>query len=139
MQAALKSRWYVWIFFFYAAQTLGWIFRKGSSTPLRPLDPSFFIFVNSIFVPLFCAWVFLSFIRQTENWFERAILILSAISFALDVTFTLHRLGYITPYVYPQISHWVFFVATVFIGYRTDQVLKNQDKRIETIACSTPS
>jgi hypothetical protein len=134
----MKTRWYVWIFCFYLESTLHWIFRPGSSVPLSHLDPSFFAFFELIFAPLFCVWMFLSFTRQTANWIERTILILSAIVFALDVASALHRLGYFPLYVSPQISHWTFFVATVLLGYRTDQVLKDQDKGIEIIACSTP-
>jgi hypothetical protein len=91
-----------------------------------------------IFVRLFCIWIVLSLIRATTNWIEKTFLILNAIVFALGVALTLHRLGYLPPNVSPEISNWIFLIATVLLGYRTDQILKNQDKRIETIPCSTP-
>jgi len=139
MKAAMKTRWYVWIFCFYLGSTLHTILRRGSSAPLPHLDPSFFAFFELILAPLFCVWIVFWLTRATTNWIERAILILNAIVFVLGVASALHRLGYFPTYISPRISHWTFFVATVLLGYRTDQVLKNQDERIETITCSTPS
>jgi hypothetical protein len=81
----------------------------------------------------------LSLTRKTTNWIERVVLILSATVFALDATSVLHRLGYFPTNVPSRISHWTFFIATVLLGYRTDQILKQQDKRIEIMTCSTPS
>jgi hypothetical protein len=57
--------------------------------------------------------------------------------FALDATRTLHRLGYFWPDISPQISHWICFIATVLLGYRTDQILKKVDNRIEINRYST--
>jgi len=139
MKPAIKTRWYVWIFCFYLESTLHWILKRNSNAPPTHLDPSFFIFVDLIFGPLFCVWILFGFARATTNWVERTVLILSAIVFALDAASALHRLGYIVLYVSPQISRWTLLAATILLGYRTDQVLKYQDKRIETITCSTPS
>jgi hypothetical protein len=120
----MKTRWYVWIFCFFLGSTLHTILRRGSSTPLPHLDPSFFTFFELIFAPLFCVWIVLWLTRATTNWIERAVLILNAIGFALSVASALHRLGYFQLYVSPRISHWTFFATTVLLGYRTDQVLK---------------
>jgi hypothetical protein len=139
MKPVIKTRWYVWIFCFYLESTLHWILKRSSNAPPAHLDPSFFAFFDLIFAPLFCVWILFWFARATTNWVERAVLILSAIVFSLDVASALHRFGYIAFYVLPQISGWTFLAATILLGYRTDQVLKYQDKRIETISCSTPS
>jgi hypothetical protein len=139
MKPIMKTRWYVWIFCFYLGLTLQGMLIKSSSAPLPQSEPRFFAFFELTFVPLLCAWTFLLLIRVTANGIEKAILLLSAIKFALYAASGLHRLSYFPPYVSPRISHWTFFVATVLLGYRTDQVLKNQDKRIETTPCSTPS
>jgi hypothetical protein len=135
----ISARWYFWIFCIYLETTLHWIFRRGSSAQLPHLDVSFYILFNLIFVPLFCAWLALSFVGHTRNWVERAILILTATVFVLNIASALHRLDYFPPYLSPRVSNWISFVATILLGYRTDQVLKNQDKRIEAIECSTPS
>jgi hypothetical protein len=139
MKAAMKARWYVWIFCFYLGSALHTILRRSSSAPLPHLDPSFFTFFQRIFAPLFCVWIVLWLARATTSWIERTFLILNAIVFGLDVASALHRLGYFSHYISPQLSRWTFFFATVLLGYRTDQILKNQDERIETITCSTPS
>jgi hypothetical protein len=113
--------------------------KPGFGPPPIHLDTSFFAFFNLIFAPLFCAWMLLWLIRRTSNWIERVVLILSAFVFTLDAISTVFRLGFITFSVSPQIPRWTFLAATILLGYRTDQVLKYQDKRIETISCSTPS
>ena|SRR5665213_3721864 len=134
----MKTRWYVWAFCFYLASTLKWIFRPHSSMSLSHLNLSFFTFFDLIFVRLYCIWIVLWLTRATGNWVERTFLVLNAIVFSLSIALTLHRLGYFSPYISPQISDWIFFVATVLLGYRTDQILKQQDKRIEIMTCSTP-
>jgi hypothetical protein len=139
MKAIMTTRSYVWAFCFYLALTLQMIFSSRASMPSSHLDPSFFTLFNGVFIRLFCAWIFLLLIRHTANWVERTVLILSAIRFVLMAMGELRRLDYIPLNISPQISHWTFFVATVLLGYRTDQILKQQDKRIETITCSIPS
>jgi hypothetical protein len=121
--------------------TLRWILKPGSSSPPTHLDIPFFAFIDSfemVFAPLFCAWILFWIIRGTSNLIERVILILGVFHFALNAVSAVHRLGFAF-YVSPQISRWTFLAATILLGYRTDQVLKYQDKRIETISCSTLS
>jgi hypothetical protein len=134
----MKTRWYVWAFCFYLALTLQGILTRGPSRPLPHVDLSFFAFFDLVFAHLFCAWISFSLLRQTANWLERIVLILTAIVFVLDATSNLYRLGYFPLYFSLRISHWIFFIATVLLGYRTDQILKQQDKRIEINTCSTP-
>lgn len=138
MKRIIKTRWYVWIFCFYLASTIHWMLKGDSSVSTSHLDLSFFTFFDLIFMRLYCIWMVLWLTRATTNWVERVFLVLNAIVFALSVALTLHRLGYFSPDISPQISSWIFFVATVLLGYRTDEVVKQQDKRIETITCSTP-
>jgi hypothetical protein len=141
MKPTTKGRWYVWIFCYCLWSTLHSILKPAHSSPPVHLDipfSAFFNFIELVFGPLLCAWILLWLIRGTSNWIERVILILGASYFALSVISAVHRFGFAF-YVSPQISRWTFLAATVLLGYRTDQVLKYQDKRIETISCSTPS
>jgi hypothetical protein len=140
MKPTTKGRWYVWIFCYCLWSTLHWILKPGSTSPPTHVDTPFFAFFNFFelfFAPLLCAWILLWLTRRTSNWIERVILILGASHFALNVVSAVHRLGFAF-YVSPQISRWTLLAATVLLGYRTDQVLKYQDKRIEMISCSTP-
>jgi hypothetical protein len=137
MKPVMKARWYVWIFCCLLASTLHTM-SKGHTVVTSRLEPSFFVFYDGIVAPLLCVFIVFPLIRQTPNWIERTVLILMAFGFVLGAVSVLHQLNYIAISTMPQVSHWSFVLATVLLGYRTDQVLKYQDRRIETISCSTP-
>jgi hypothetical protein len=103
------------------------------------LSLSFYVLMNSIAVPVFAAWILLLLTKETTSRIESAILILIVADFAVMLIRTFSRLGYLPVYVSPRISQWLFFIATVLLGYRMDQVLKDQNKRIEAFTCSTRS
>jgi hypothetical protein len=140
MKPTTKGRWYVWIFCYSLWLTLRRILKPAPTAPPIHVHIPFFAFFDSfelVFAPLLCVWILLWLIRGTSNWIERVILILGASGFAIDAVSAVHRLGFAFN-VSPQVSRWTFLAATILLGYRTDQVLKYQDKRIEAISCSTP-
>jgi hypothetical protein len=139
MKPVFKTRWYFWIFCLYLEQTLQWVFKWRTSVPPSHIDRSFFAFFNLMFVPLFCVWIALSIMRLTQNWMERTIIVLTAITFVLQATATLYRLNYLPIYPSSRVSHWLQFVATLLLGYRTNEVLKNQEETIEALSCPTVS
>ena len=61
----------------------------------------------------------------------RAVLILSAMTFACNIIFALHPYEYISFSIPYWLSGWLWFIATVLLGYRTDQLLKEHRKEIE--------
>jgi hypothetical protein len=103
------------------------------------LGLTFFNVMNLVVTPAFMVWLCLALTKETSNRLDKAILILVVADYAVILTRTFSRLGYLPFYISPRISPWLFFIATVLLGYRMDQILKDQNKRIETIPCSTPS
>jgi hypothetical protein len=139
MKTRIKARWYVWIFFYCLATSLHLLFKGGPIAEPVHLALSFYVVFSSLLIPLFAIGILLQVAKETTNWIDRTFLILVAADMTLRLPTTFYQLGYFAHYVPLQICHWIFFVATVLLGYRMDQVLKDQDKRIETIPCSTPS
>ena len=137
MNAKITVRMYVWTFCFYLFVTLQWVFSKHLSTPLSHLDFSLFTAMD-LFGQLFAAWIIWSILFNNKGWnrIERLILILTGSSFVLVALVTIHRFGYF-PYIPRQISHWLFFTATILVGYRMDQVLKAVHNQGEANSLST--
>jgi hypothetical protein len=137
MKTPIKARWYVWIFILCLVSNLHLLFKNGPIAEPVHLELSFYVIFNMLFVPLFVIWMLIRFTKETTNWVDRAFLILVAADATLGLPTTFYRLGYFAYYVPPGISHWIFFIATILLGYRMDQVLRNQDQRIETIISET--
>jgi hypothetical protein len=133
-------RGYVWIFCLYLASTVEWLSHLNRTIRPPHVDRSFFftLFPNVI-GPILLALMFLALLRETENRVEKAVLILSAMTFVFSAVLALHQLGYITTSIPHSLSGLSLLIATALLGHRTDQILKQHDKRIEISACSTPS
>jgi glucose uptake protein GlcU len=133
-------RGYVWVFCLYLSSTVEWLSHLNRTIRPPHVDRSFFftLFPNAL-GPVVLALIFLLLLRETENWVEKAVLILSAMTFVFSAVFALHQFGYIAMSSPHSLSGLSFFIATALLGYRTDQILKQQDKGIEISACSTLS
>jgi hypothetical protein len=116
----------------YLALTVNQIAHHG--TVIRPphLERSFFftLFPNVI-APAFVIFLFLSALPVFRNGLMRAVLILSAVTFACNIVFALHQYEYISFGIPHWLSGWSWFFATALLGYRTDQLLKEHSKEIE--------
>jgi hypothetical protein len=133
-------RGYVWVFCLYLSATVDWLCHLNRTVRPSHADRSFFFTLfPSIIGPLLLALMFLLLMRETENWVEKAVLILSAMTFGFSAVFALHQFEYIAIGVPRALSGLSLFIATALSGYRTDQILKQQDKRIEISTCSTHS
>ena len=135
----LPARLYDWIFCLCLMTNVRLLLWPNPAFEPIHLVLSFFVLVNSLVVPLAALGILLQLTRETAYRIEKAIQLLVAADFAMVLTHTFSRLGYLPFYVSPRISQWLFFIATILLGYRMDQVLRDQNKRIETIPCSTPS
>ena len=133
------ARFYVWTFCLCLATNVRLLVRPNPAFEPIYLGLSFFVVMNLVVSPAFVIWLFLVLTKETSSRLEKAILILVVADCAMVLVRTFSRLGYLPFYVSPRISQWLFFIATILLGYRMDQVLKDQNKRIETIPCSTPS
>ena len=136
---AKTVRGYVWIFCAYLAITVEWLSYRGVRH-----EPEVHLSMLFTFFPLFIgnvvlAWCFFYFLRKADNWIEKGVCILSAISFALDAAANLHQFGYLPINIWPSLSGLLFLFATVLLGYRTDQILKKNNSEIETNRCPAAS
>ena len=123
-------RGYVWGFCLYFALLIN---QLSHHTAIRApyIDRSFFTFFASVIGPGWCIFLFISVLPKFRNSLMRAVLILSAFGFAFSIVFALYQYEYISF----GIPHWFsgcsWFIATVLLGYRTDQLLKEQNQEIE--------
>ncbi|MHB8304007.1 MAG: hypothetical protein ACYDC6_14440 [Acidobacteriaceae bacterium] len=133
MQLFKTSRAYAFAFCLYALNTWYVWVRPLNIRPIAPLFISYALFTN-VFGGLLCAGVLLAGIRKTSIAVEKAVLILSAIFFALFATDSLYQVGYISVvvpfrrYIYVAI----ICVATILTGVRLLKVATHQHKRIES-------
>lgn len=118
-------RGYIWFFCVYLSSTVTWLSR-GHHDPNAHLSVLFTLF------PFVLTYIFLSLIRQVNNWIEKGVCILSAISFALDAADNLHQFGYLPLGIPHSLSGLIFLFATILLGYRIDQILKESNREIET-------
>lgn len=132
-------RGYVWIFCAYLAITVEWLSRREVRHESAVHLSMFFTFFPLVIANVFLTWMFLSIVREVNNWIEKGICILSAISFALHAAANLHQFGYLPINIWPSLSGLSFLFATVLLGYRTDQILKKCNREIETNPCPAAS
>jgi len=133
MMQKLTLRGYVWAFCMYLALVIDQIAHYD--TVIRPphFDHSVvFTLVPNVIVPTFVIFIFLSALSAFRNKIMRAVLIFSAITFACSIVFALHQFEYISFSTPHWISGWTWFIATILLGYRTDQLLKVNNREIET-------
>jgi hypothetical protein len=125
-------RGYVWVFCMYLALTVNQIARYR--TVIRPphFERSiFFTLFPNVIAPAFVIFIFLSLLPVFRSGLVRAVLIFSALAFACNIVFALYQYEYISFGIPHWISSWAWFIATVFLGYRTDRLLKEHNKEIE--------
>ena len=133
MTQKLTLRGYVWAFCMYLALMIDQIARYN--TVVRPphFDHSvFFTLFPNVIGPAFVIFIFLSALSAFRNNLMRAVLIFSAITFACTIVFALHQYEYTSFSIPHWLSGWTWFIATVLLGYRTDQLLKEGNREIET-------
>jgi hypothetical protein len=135
----LTARSYVWAFCLCLVTNIRLLLRPNPAFEPSHIGFSFYVLMNDIVFPAGAAVIILLLTKETSSRLNRAILILGAADSAMMLIRTFSQLGYLPFYVSPRISQWLFFIATVLLGYRMDRVLKDQNKRIETSLCSTLS
>jgi hypothetical protein len=135
----LSPRFYVWTFCLCLATNVRLLVRPNPPFEPTHLGLSFFVVMNQLVTPMFLISLLLTFTKETSNRIEKTILLLVLADYAMVLVRSLFRLGYLPFYVSPRLSQWLIFIATILLGYRMDQVLKDQEKKIEALTCSTPS
>jgi len=91
-----------------------------------------FTFFPFVIANVFLTWMFLALMREVDSWIEKGVCILSAVSFGLDAARNLHQFGYLPIDIPHSLSGLAFLFATVLLGYRVDQILKESNREIET-------
>src|ERR1700733_6876246 len=115
------ARSYVWMFCLCLATNVRLFLRPNPAFEPIHLGLSFFVVINLLVTPALGIWLCLSLTKQTSNPIEKAILVLVVADSAMMLIRTLSRLGYLPIYISPRISQWLFFIATILLGYRMDQ------------------
>lgn len=128
----------VWLFCMYLACAIDSIARQKNLRPAH-VDRSFPTLFISVVTPLVIVFMCLSLLRHTRSDIERGIVLLTAATFTSSTLSALHQFGYIwlsVPHLLPS-SFWL--IATLLMGYRTDQLLQRRDREATKPPCSTPS
>jgi membrane protein DedA with SNARE-associated domain len=126
-------RGYVWVFSIYLILAVQQIANRGAAIRSPHLERSFF---NALFpgviAPGLVMIMMLGLLAEFRNTFTRLVLILSAAGFACSAVFSLYTYEYISF----KIPHWMSWLswclATVLLGYRTNQLLKQHNTEIES-------
>lgn len=124
-------RGYVWVFCMYLACTVDQIAHTGGAIGPSHLERSLFTLFTDVGAPLLAILIVLSFFPAYRNGLIRTVLFLSAFTFVCQAIFALHHYEYIAFGIPHWLSGWSWFIATCLLGYRTDQLLKQNSREIE--------
>ena len=125
-------RGYVWIFCVYLILAVQQIAHRGAAIRSPHLERSFLtVLFPSIIAPGFVMIMMLGLLPEFRNPLTRLVLFFSAAGFACSAVFSLYQHEYISF----RIPHWMsglsWFLATVLLGYRTNQLLTLHNTEIE--------
>ena len=121
----------VWAFCLYLSVVISDIAHTGRTIPAPHFDHSLNTLFLAVLGPIFCAWLVVYFSFNTKDRAIQTVGIISAIAFAFGILFALHQFEYISIGIPHYLSSWSWFIATVLLGYRMDQILKSRNSKIE--------
>jgi ABC-type Na+ efflux pump permease subunit len=125
-------RGYVWAFCLYLATTVKELsYHPTALSESHVSLPLFLTFFPSVIAPAVVIVFFLAMFREFNNPLIKTVLLFSAVPFALSILSALHHYSYIS-FTFPRwISTFFWLAATILLGYRTDQLLKQSSQEIE--------
>ena len=114
MNRTKAIRGYVWIFCVYLATAIEQICHWDAVIRPPHFERSFFfpLFPNVI-GPAICVVMAFSALTEFQSHIERAVIILTAMTFAFSAIFALHQFEYISFSLPHSLSSWSWLLATV--------------------------
>ena len=124
-------RGYVWFFCIYLVVAV-----KELDHRVQPVSPrtdlSFFLTLfPQVIAPVLIAVCLLAMLSEFKNSLIKAVLLLTSLTFVSNGLSALHRYGYISFAIPHWVSTFFWLTATVLLGYRTNQLLRQYSQEIE--------
>jgi len=126
----LRLRGYVWMFCLYLFVATQWLFRHLHPANGFDADRSLLNVIPSLLGPAFCIFICFSMFLGFKDRLDKCVALLSTVGFIVSLLFDLYKFDYIHFAIPRSLSGFMFFLATIVLGYRIDQLLKAHNAEI---------